>query len=58
MFAPPDSRVTLETLSADGEYAVITWHMTFPGSEAKFGTDTFLVSDGKIVFQSAAFFTG
>jgi ketosteroid isomerase-like protein len=54
MFAPSESRFTLDSLTADGDYALITWRMSFPGGEVTFGTDTFVVRDGKIVFQTGA----
>ena len=34
----------------DGDYAYITWH----SDRLSFGTDTFVVRDGKIVCQTAA----
>jgi len=54
MFAPPSSAFMLDSLVAVGEYALITWHMTYPGGEVSFGTDTFVVRDGKIVLHTGA----
>jgi ketosteroid isomerase-like protein len=54
MFAPPESWLTLDSLTVDGEHALITWRMGFPGGEVTFGTDTFVVRGGKIVVQTGA----
>ena len=54
MFAPPGSSFTLDSLTVDGAHAMIMWRMSFPGGEVTFGTDTFVVRDGKIVFQTGA----
>ena len=54
MFEPETSQFTLDSLVVEDECAVITWHMTFPGGEVVFGTDTFIVRNGKIVLQTGA----
>jgi ketosteroid isomerase-like protein len=54
MFAPAESSFTLDSLTAKDGYAMIEWHMEFPGGTVTFGTDTFVVRDGKIVFQTGA----
>jgi uncharacterized protein (TIGR02246 family) len=53
MFKPGASKFTLDTLDVEGEYALITWKLSFEGGEISFGTDTFHVRDGKIMGQTA-----
>jgi ketosteroid isomerase-like protein len=50
---PPNAtnRFSLRTLRVEGEIAYITWSV---GDQVPFGTDTFLVRDGKIVSQTFA----
>lgn len=54
LFKPGTFTFTLDSLVAEGEYALITWRLRFEGGEITFGTDTFLVRDGKIVMQTGA----
>jgi hypothetical protein len=53
---PPGAveRFALRTLRVDGELAYITWTA---GREIPLGTDTFVVRNGKIVFQTFAMCT-
>ena len=53
LFAPGHA-FTLDHLVVTGDYAMIEWHMSFPGGSVTFGTDTFVLSDGKIVYQTGA----
>ena len=45
---------SLKSLRSDGDIAYITWSA---GNEIPLGTDTFVVNDGKIVFQTFAMYT-
>ncbi len=52
---PPQGieRFGLRSLHVDGEVAYITWDV---GGDIPLGTDTFVVCDGKIVYQSYAMY--
>jgi hypothetical protein len=52
---PPGAidRFSLKSLRSDGDIAYITWSA---GEEIPLGTDTFVVNDGKIVFQTFAMY--
>jgi ketosteroid isomerase-like protein len=56
LFVPGTYEFPIDSHTVDGEYSVITWSLTFPGGSFPFGTDTFRVRGGKIVFQSGAFY--
>ena len=51
---PPGSEIEVTTQVVDGEHAYIVWHGESEKYRLTFGTDTFVVRDGKIVFQSFA----
>lgn len=51
---PPGSELQLTTQVVDGEHAYIVWHGESEKYRLAFGTDTFVVRGGKIVFQSFA----
>lgn len=52
LFKPGTFQFELESLDVEGEIGFITWHATFEAGEATFGTDTFVVRDGKIAVQT------
>jgi len=54
LFKPGAHTFTLTSLVVDGPYGLIEWTLSFEGGEITFGTDTFHVVDGKIVFQTGA----
>ena len=47
---PPDYDIPLKL--AEGPYAFIEWRAREPGRSVEDGADSFVVQDGKIVFQS------
>jgi|1186.fasta_scaffold478455_2 hypothetical protein len=51
---PPGSELELTTQVVEGEHAYIVWHGESAKYRLPFGTDTFVVRGGKIVFQSFA----
>jgi hypothetical protein len=51
---PPGSDLEVTTQVVDGEHAYIVWHGDSEKYRLTFGTDTFVVRGGKIVFQSFA----
>jgi hypothetical protein len=51
---PPGSDLELTTQVVDGEHAYIVWRGESEKYRLPFGTDTFVVRGGKIVFQSFA----
>jgi hypothetical protein len=50
----PGSVIEATTRVVDGEHAYIVWHGESEKYRFPFATDTFVVRDGKIVFQSFA----
>jgi ketosteroid isomerase-like protein len=54
LFKPGAHEFTLDEIVVDGEVCVIVWHLTSEAVDVPFGTDTFIVRDGKIAIQSAA----
>src|SRR5581483_8785747 len=58
MFKPGTFEFTLDSLTAEGEYAVITWRLRFEGGVITFGTDTFHVRGGKIAMHTGAVVVG
>jgi uncharacterized protein (TIGR02246 family) len=55
MFKPGTFDFTVDSLDVDGDVALITWRLRFEGGEITFGTDTFVIADGKIAKQTGAF---
>ena len=53
-FAKPDSSLTMQHRSVDGDYAYILWTAETADNSYELATDTFRVRDGKIVAQSFA----
>jgi hypothetical protein len=51
---PPGSELELTTQVVEGEHAYIVWRGESEKYRLPFGTDTFVVRGGKIVFQSFA----
>ena len=51
---PPGSRLELTAQVVDGDHAYIVWNGESEKYRLLFGTDTFVVRDGTIVFQSFA----
>ena len=51
---PPGSQLELTAQIVDGDHAYIVWHGESEKYRLPFGTDTFVVRGGKIVFQSFA----
>ncbi|MEM9777475.1 MAG: nuclear transport factor 2 family protein [Chloroflexota bacterium] len=47
---------TMDRTDITGDIAYIVWHSTNAGVDVKLGTDTFLVTDGKIAVQTFAAF--
>ena len=45
---------SLDKMTVENEIAYIIWHATTPSLDVPFGTDTFVVEDGKIVRQTFA----
>lgn len=56
LFVPGAYEFPIDSHTVDGEYSVITWRLTCPAGTFPFGTDTFHVRDGKILFQSGALY--
>lgn len=53
-FSKPGVSFEMQTQSVDGEYAYIVWSAETPDNSYEMGTDTFVISGGKIVAQSFA----
>ena len=51
---PPDARQTVEIRRVCGQMAYIVWNAESRFCRIPFGTDTFVVQNGKIVMQSYA----
>jgi ketosteroid isomerase-like protein len=53
-FAKPGATFNLQQQSIEGEIAFITWTAETADNTYEFGTDTFVVRDGKILVQTFA----
>lgn len=53
-FSKPGARFTMHTQSAEGEVAYIVWSAETADNHYEFATDTFVVRDGRIAYQSFA----
>ena len=53
-FAKPGSTLKMRETWIDGDHACIVWDAETADNSYEFGTDTFVVKDGKIVAQSFA----
>ncbi len=54
LFKPGTYELTLDARRVEGEVAYIIWHAKCPSADIVFGTDTFIVRDGKIAVQTFA----
>jgi ketosteroid isomerase-like protein len=54
LFKPGTYEFTLDRLSVEGEIACAIWHAKCASADIVFGTDTFLIRDGKIAVQTFA----
>jgi len=54
LFKPGTYEFALDTLRVDGEVGYIIWHAKCESANVVFGTDTFIVKDGKIAVQTFA----
>jgi ketosteroid isomerase-like protein len=52
LFRRGEHEFVLDATVVDGDYALITWSLTFPGGTIPFWLDSFLIRDGKIVMQA------
>lgn len=48
----PDAGVEVVKMQVQGRYALLIWSATSPRMDAVEGSDSFVIEDGKIVFQS------
>ena len=53
-FPTEGTTLTMDKTVVEGEIAFIIWHADTPVLNAPFGTDTFIVQDGKITIQTFA----
>jgi ketosteroid isomerase-like protein len=53
-FAKPGASFTMTHQSVEGDYAYLVWSGSSADYVYEFGTDTFVVRDGKIVAQTTA----
>jgi ketosteroid isomerase-like protein len=53
-FPTQQSKFELDKLVIEGNMAFITWHAKTPTVEVTLGTDTFFITEGKIVQQTFA----
>ena len=51
---PPGSDFQMSKQAVEGEVAYIVWSASSPKYDVPLGTDTFIVRDGKIMFQTFA----
>jgi ketosteroid isomerase-like protein len=51
-FSRPGARFDLHVMSVDGDVGFIVWSATTAGNVYELATDTFVVRDGRIAFQS------
>jgi ketosteroid isomerase-like protein len=54
LFKPGAHTFTLDEFVVEGEVAVIVWRLESEAVDVPYGTDTFIVRDGKIAVQTAA----
>jgi ketosteroid isomerase-like protein len=54
LFKPGTYELTLDSRHVEGEVAYIVWHAKCAAADIVFGTDTFIVKDGKIEVQTFA----
>jgi ketosteroid isomerase-like protein len=54
LFKPGTYELTMDTRRVEGEVAYMVWHARCASADIVFGTDTFIVRDGKIVVQTFA----
>lgn len=54
LFIPESYEFTMGRVEVEGEIAFIVWEASSERFEVPFGTDTFVVRDGKIVVQTFA----
>ena len=52
--AQPGSAFQMDQVTVEGDYAYITWRAETPDNLYEFGSDTFVMRDGKIVAQTFA----
>lgn len=53
-FAAPDTRFEIRQQAIEGDYAYVVWEAETAANVYEFGSDTFVVRDGKIVAHSIA----
>ena len=53
-FAQPGSRFEVKQQAVEGDYAYIIWEAESADNIYEPGSDTYIIKDGKIVFQSFA----
>ena len=51
---PPGSQLEVTTRVVEGEFASIVWQLDSDRNRIPYGTDTFVVREGRITFQSFA----
>jgi ketosteroid isomerase-like protein len=54
LFKPGTYHLTMDTLRVEGDVAYIVWHAKCSSADVPYGTDTFIVRDGKIAVQTFA----
>jgi ketosteroid isomerase-like protein len=54
LFKPGTYEFTMDTTQVADDIAYIVWHANCAAADIVFGTDTFLIRDGKIVVQTFA----
>jgi uncharacterized protein (TIGR02246 family) len=54
LFKPGTYEFTMDTLQVADDIAYIVWHANCAAADIVFGTDTFLIRDGKIAVQTFA----
>jgi ketosteroid isomerase-like protein len=54
LFKPGTYELTLDVRRVEGEVAYVIWHAKCASADIVFGTDTFIVKDGKIAVQTFA----
>ena len=54
LFKPGTYEFTMDTLQVADDIAYIVWHANCASADIVFGTDTFLIRDGKIAVQTFA----
>jgi len=53
-FGAPGASFDLKQTTIEGDYAYIVWHAETPDKTYDFGSDTFVIKNGKIVAQTFA----